>query len=331
MAPRTLRLNTKNCPFCDRPQGSAVVARPRYSRTLQRLESIADFSGTIDHCETCGLYFVNPRYDEEEFSLLYKSLSLKTGSLVKRLAATPTGLMMRNWTPSPRWRRALIRASLGWLEPLIQPPLPPDGFRGGRVLDVGCGDGFHLRQYAAMGCETFGTEIHPGYKEILARGPEKITYFIDEFTSIDWDSLGLNGAFDLILFQSVFYRLNDPLSAHRLAWRLLRPGGAIVRIEPVAPDDEAVQFITRFNFPQGFTFIRDPDVYAATLRRETPEATIAWRIFHGRTRKHKLGREMGLLDAIVDIPERLWKGARQSEPWFIRLEITKPRCSESSP
>jgi SAM-dependent methyltransferase len=318
-----LRLASRDCPYCGTPSGSNVVHRLRYSETLSAVAGIEDFDGWVDACSRCGIYMVNPRYDVAEFPRLYPALSAKTGSGLKRIAAVPTRLMIADWNARSAWRRAAARLAGALLEPIVQPPVPPDDFAGGRILDVGCGDGFHLRCYARLGCELHGTEVHPGYADALARGPERIRYRIADFADVDWTAELGDKRFDLILFQSVFYRLDDPLVALRLAWRLLGPGGTVVRIEPYCPDLEAIRFMTHFNFPQGFTFIREIPRYLATIEPHVPGARFRWKIFYGRSRKHRFGREMTVAQGAGDLVSRLLKNLVGREPWFIRLEMKK--------
>ena len=312
------------CPWCDRPSGSNTVHRVRYAETLSASPNVADFEGWIDECSECGIYWVNPRYHERDFAAYYTQLSTKRGTPLKRLAAAPTELLIRSWN-SPSAPARLIAHALGKvLEPLAHPPVPPRGFVGGRVLDVGCGDGFHLRCYAKLGCELFGTEIHSGYAPMLERGPERIRFWIKPFTEIPWSGEGLLNSFDLIVFQSVFYRVNDPDRAHDLAWRLLRPGGTILRIEPYCPDLDALKFITKFNFPQGFTFIKDVEKHVTRLAAMSPGATFQHRVFYGRSLKHRSGRELSVARGALDAATRIYKQLASVEPWFVRLEITKP-------
>ncbi len=312
------------CPYSGAEPGSDTAFSIRYSETSQAMPGIEDFEGLIDIDRATGVYYVNPRYDENEFADIYKSLSLKKGTLVKRLAAFPTRLLFKLTFSGHPVMRLLGNILKPVLIPLAHPPLPPRNFSQGRVLDVGCGDGFHLQCYGENNCELFGTEIHPGYAEILGHYEIPVKYWIKEFSKIDWESETGWESFDLIIFQSVFYRLNNPVAAHELAWKLLRPGGSILRIEPVCLDDEAMKFMARFNFPQGFTFIQDPEKYIDTIRRLSPGAEVNYELIYGRTMKHKTGREMNIIVGVFDIIRRLFCSLFRKEPWFIRLEINKP-------
>jgi len=326
-ARRRLTLTPMGCPYCGEHDPGPVVHRPRYADTLLAEPDIEDFEGWIQPCSQCGVYVVNPRYPEAEFQHIYTRLSRKgsSDSIVKRLAALPMRFIIQRWhQPSPLIRlpvRLMGRA----LDPVLQTPFPPAPVGVGKnVLDVGCGDGFHLRCYAALGCGTYGTEIHPGYANLLERGPGRIQYWIDEFTQIDWANETGIPFFDLILFQSVFYRLSNPRASLSLAWKLLRPGGSIVRLEPYCPDDDSVRFMARFNFPQGFTFVRDLDIYRRTIQSIAPQAHVRYEILYGRSYKLATGKEWGPAAAVGDVVQRLAKSLVRTEPFFVRIVITKP-------
>lgn len=322
--PIKLKLNILPSPYSGIEHGSNTVFKMNYSDSLQKISGVEDFEGMIDWDTDSGIFFVNPRYDEAEFSEIYKSLSLKTGTFVKKIASWPTEFLIRNWKTSNFLKLPIVKILDLFLSPLVHPPLPTNSFNGGNILDVGCGDGFHLRCFEAYRCNLFGTEIHPGYKEILSNSIPPIRYWLKTFTDIDWQKESGWESFDLIIFQSVFYRLNDPLEAHKLAWKLLRPGGSILRIEPFCPTIESVKFFNKFNFPQGFTFIQNPEKYIQKIKNITPDAEINYKIFYGRSRKHTTGKELNILSALWDIMRRLFLTVMKEEPWFIRLDIHKP-------
>ena len=315
------------CPWCCAEPGSNTVHTLRYKETLCARESVEDFEGIIDRCDQCGVFWANPRYIEEEFPAFYGELSRKTDTLGKRLMSLPTRALMTQTDSRVPLMGVPTSLFSMLVEPLAMPPIPPRDFNGGRVLDVGCGDGFHLRCLASDKVELFGTEIHPGYAPVLSTGPERITHWIGNFNDIPWEQENLFCSFDLIIFQSVFYRVNDPVETHDLAWKLLRPGGTILRIEPYCPDLDAIKFMARFNFPQGFSFVHDVRKHAARIRERSPGAHVSHRVFYGRSLKHKTGKELTLLSGLYDAVTRLYKQLARIEPWFIRLEITKPKST----
>ncbi len=321
-----LTLSPGHCPACDLSK-RPIVHTLNYSDTHLRQPAIADFGGCVRSCADCGLYLVEPRYDEDEFALIYTALSRKgrDSSTVKRVASWPLKFAMTGWFATNPVRRFLARAIGAVLDPVLHMPLPtyPLPARP-NILDIGCGDGFHLRCFGGLGAALHATEIHPAYAEMLALGPEKIRFWIAEFNAIDWEKETGFGYFDLIVLQSVFYRLNDPWRSLDLAWKLLRPGGTILRIEPFCPDLGAAQFITKFNFPQGFSFVHDRQTYEDVLKKRLPGAELRWKIFYGRSWKLVRGRDLTPLSALRDILVRIYKSIRRIEPVYVKLEIHKP-------
>jgi SAM-dependent methyltransferase len=330
-----LTLRTEGCPYCkDNDLLKGVVSdthrevhRLHYSDVLLNNPEIDNFEGWVTECNRCGIYFVNPRYKEKEFPLLYRHLSRKSGAetnIVKKVAAWPTKFAMGRWHSPTPLGRTCARFIGKLFDPVLHIPIPEQKIKAGNhILDVGCGDGFHLRCLNTTGAKLFATEIHPGYKKLLSAGPEKITFWIKEFTSIDWEREVGYESFDLILFQSVFYRLNNPKESLDVAFKLLKPGGTILRIEPFCPDLESLKIITRFNFPQGFTFVHDLNTYTARLGLFYPDAKFNWKLYYGRSNKTITGDEFNALNACFDIIARIGKTVLKKQPYFLRLDITK--------
>lgn len=322
----TLRLSGRDapCPYCGKKGNSAPVVRIRYRETCLANANVEDFEGRGESCVACGIYHVNPRFPLEVFEHLYPSLSDQNATAVKRIARLPVRFLIESWNLPPGPRRLVARIAGRAFESLLMPPVPPEEFAGGSVLDIGCGDGSHLRSYKRRGCNVFGTEVLPAYATLLATHEDPIPHAIGDFTEMDWTTLAPEGGFDLIIMQSVFYRLADPLKALEAAWELLAPGGTLIRIEPYCPNPEALRFMMRFNFPQGVSFVSDVGTYRKTLARILPGATCTARVFHGRSIKHATGAELSPFAAVRDVFRRLYCQAVAKEPWFIRLDVQKP-------
>lgn len=327
--PIKLNLRAGRCPTCDLSKRK-VVHELNYQDVHLAVPEVEDFRGKVRECSECGLYLVEPRYDEEQFALIYKNLSRKGqgSSVVKHLASFPLEFAMTGWFSRNPLRKSLARLVGTTLDPVLHMPLPTYPLpKRPNILDIGCGDGFHLRCFSSLGANLYATEIHPGYAAYLERGPERIRHWIKEFTKIDWERETGFGHFDLIILQSVFYRLNNPWESLDMAWKLLRPGGTILRIEPFCSDVDAGRFITRFNFPQGFSFVHDRAAYERAVKKLYPEAQMRWKIFYGRSWKLEHGRDLTPLLAVRDILTRLYKTVARKQPYYIKLEMHKPAAA----
>ena len=323
-----LTLTIASCPYCGfKGDPKNIVHRLTYQSTHLSQPDVEDFHGWVTLCSSCGVYFVNPRYKTTEFAHLYKDLSRKGkgSSVVKRIASWPMNFIMGNYHCPSLVRRLPARCLFYLLDCYLFMPLSANRLEEGmNVLDVGCGDGFHLRTIAPYGVNLYATEVHAGYEDLLSSGPEKIRYWIQDFTSIDWEKETGDEVFDLIIFHSVFYRLNAPSEALNLAWKLLRPGGTILRIEPFCYDAYSLRIATNFNFPQGFCLIHDIDKYMARIAQFYPNAEFTWKIYYGWPKKLREGKELTPITVLSEICRRTIMQVIQREPAYVKLEMSKP-------
>jgi SAM-dependent methyltransferase len=92
----------------------------------------------------------------------------------------------------------------------------------GRLLEVGCGDGFFLAAARGLGYEVVGMEPHRGRAERVSRGsgvPMELAFIED-------DSLPAT-SFDVVYHCDLLAHFPDPARALRSMTRLLRPGGVL--------------------------------------------------------------------------------------------------------
>ena len=125
-----------------------------------------------------------------------------------------------------RWRAALLafrpshRAELDFLQMYLSDR------PGGRLLEVGCGDGWLLSLLAARGWQTEGLDFDPRAVEAArSRGLEVRLGPIGEQGYPD-------GGFDAVVMVHVLEHVPDPLELLQACHRVLRPGGSLVIITP---------------------------------------------------------------------------------------------------
>lgn len=98
------------------------------------------------------------------------------------------------------------------------PPLPASG---GRLLDVGCGDGAFLALAHGCGWDVLGLEPDP--KAAQAAAQRGMPVLNGDLARLD----GQTGVFDVITMAHVIEHVHDPVEVLRACHRLLKPGGLL--------------------------------------------------------------------------------------------------------
>lgn len=110
---------------------------------------------------------------------------------------------------------------------LIGVKVPP----GGRILDIGCGNGSITRQFSAAGYAMTGIDISEDGIAIARRCDPVSRYEVGEVSVCTLDDLAAD-AFDAVLSTEVVEHLYDPLALALSAMSALRPGGRFVLSTP---------------------------------------------------------------------------------------------------
>jgi SAM-dependent methyltransferase len=204
---------------------------------VRKLEQAGDYA--ILFCDACRLRFSHPMAHPGrgfyEDSGLYENRDLGNVSLS---------------LPSLEWRyvRFLREAR-------------PD--RGGRLLDVGCGDGGFLSLAKKRGLETFGLEIDSRGVAIArkVRGLRNVERGrLEDIEALGWKD------FDLVTCMEVMEHVSDPLGLCRSLRGLIRPGGT-VGISVPSWDRRPAWFGRETDYPPHHFTLWTKEALAAILTR----------------------------------------------------------------
>lgn len=162
---------------------------------------------TAVRCRTCGLVYLNPRPALDELPRIY-----------------PADYHAFDFSPAEygvvfRVRERLeARRVLGWCRGLA-----PDA----RILDIGCGDGFHLRLLRDFGSASWRLEgVDSDVRAAAAAERSGLTVHHGFVAQLPLPA----ASYDLILLIMTIEHVADPADVLTTARRLLRPGGRVVVI-----------------------------------------------------------------------------------------------------
>lgn len=163
-------------------------------------------AGIWGACRCCGL--VQKRLDDiwrKDVDAIYSGYSMYP------LSQGCEQVVFAGGAPIPRTVRLLEQ-----LQRAV--PLPP----GGRLLDIGCGNGALLRSFAAVhpGWRLSGYEQNAVNRELILSLPGVEDFFCGSLDTV-------SGTYDLVTLIYVIEHLTDPVGVLRAVRKLLRPGGQV--------------------------------------------------------------------------------------------------------
>ncbi len=224
----------------------------------------------VAHCETCGLYHVNPQSTALQMMKSYKTDYL--GGCYGRLV---------EWRKESEGTEDSIygpyRPLFRWLEE--DPRIDFSAIIKGEALDVGCASGAFLTIMSRRGWRVTGVEPSTELAELARAGGHDVRHGVLETQGF------CDNRFDLVSLLHVIEHVPRPLELLNEIARVTRPGGHLILATPLAE--------TLTNLAVGGAYFDQPDhlfFFSLTLLCSCLEAcgfeVIAYRTIRDAARDH---------------------------------------------
>jgi SAM-dependent methyltransferase len=190
----------------------------------------------LANCRSCSLYWLHPRPTAADFEELYGAgyythATAQAGPLPRPSRLGSGALRVRYGYR--RLAPGLFARAAAAFGPVAESAGAEVRFLaarpGGRLLDVGCGNGEYLALMQALGWDVRGVEPDPN--AVRSARPSVRDRIV---TGTVEDAPFPKGRFDAITLHHVIEHLPDPIRTLRCCAALLRPGGRLVVITPNA-------------------------------------------------------------------------------------------------
>jgi len=198
-------------PAAGRPPGPTETVSCPLCGGLRSRTAAVKFGLRLARCRGCGLIFANPRLRRAEVEKRYDSPEF-LAEYLKAHRATPAGYDRASLADRYRPYLDMIR---GRLHP------------GAKLLDVGCGAGFFLKEAEAEGWAAEGTEIS---RSLAAYGREVVGVTVRLGTLEELN--GPPGSRDIVTLFDVLEHVPEPQRTLEEVGRLLRPDGLVLISTP---------------------------------------------------------------------------------------------------
>jgi len=235
-------IRTQPMPFCPLCKQKGILAYREMRDRLYKVPGLWNFL----RCVQCDIFWLDPRPIANDISKCYPNRYF-THHVSQPLSLGSTGFkrQFRAWVLSTCFGYPLEKPSNSLLQWLIRAimlvptihrkltlglgPLLLPYRSGGRILDIGCGNGVYLAFMKQLGWEVAGIEIDPVAAEI-AKTHFSIPIHVGSLENAPFSE----ASFDAVTMSHVIEHVEDPVAFVRLATYYLKPGGWLVIITPNA-------------------------------------------------------------------------------------------------
>jgi len=179
---------------------------------------------TLVKCTSCGLVFLNPQPNREEMPKYYPADTYYAYQEMKKpdfREKLKTFIMESGYKKDFKVWRKVVFSLLGQNLMTFVPSKPH-----GRILDVGCGNGAHLKWMKEHGWETYGLDINAQACKIAEKNG--IETFCGELEEANYP----DNSFDVVTMNQVLEHVHSPCSCLKEAYRVLKDEGLLIVCVP---------------------------------------------------------------------------------------------------
>ncbi len=199
-----IRFMTVSCPVCGSDDHSALFEETKR-------EPAPMSQGAYVSCRECGMVYLCPVPNWDEFKDYYDRLS---DFFTNQDKPTVTPLSAQKGLGGWLYRQIFRFLPHSW---------PQEEGDSRKLLDVGCGNGARLTEFAEQGWQIFGTDVSASTLVVAQRTIPGGVFLQGELREID---LPL-GSFDVMRMDNVLEHVPHPKPMLRRCWDLLSPQGRL--------------------------------------------------------------------------------------------------------
>jgi ubiquinone/menaquinone biosynthesis C-methylase UbiE len=190
------------CKICE-TKVATILGKPRINKSFPRIK---ENNYTIVRCKKCSFYYINPVIDltQDEWVELYKDDYFENANI--------TDWQIRLHQSEVISRIKLIKS---------YSTLNIDNF-----LDMGCGEGFVLKEALENGFKPYGLDIADNLDKSLDR--TSCTFFKGNLFEANYP----DNYFSAIYTDSVLEHIDKPMTILKEFYRILKPNGLVFLIVP---------------------------------------------------------------------------------------------------
>lgn len=175
-------------------------------------------------CDACGVYFLHPMLDAETLDDLYPESYVEPDDLrlSKEINPIKRARLRLQHGYSHLQVSPIFALIAGLTAPFHQHDRSIDFVPGGKLLDVGCGNGRYLRNMRSLGWQTEGVELNMQSAEFCRS--TGLSVHNGDLASAQFPA----ASFDVITVRHVIEHIPTPHQFMAELTRILMPGGCLV-------------------------------------------------------------------------------------------------------